>query len=116
MNENSELQKLKQQIIFSQMPISEKDFWLLIIKKLKEEDAPIIRQVLEKYKEKNTSKLKIYDLKSKKNETIKKYNDEVIAKIKKTLDNMISDELKNQDKKELEKIRNYFNGLNNGNQ
>ena len=111
MNNNEELQKLKQQIIFSQMPISEKDFWLLIIKKLKEEDIQIVKQVLDKYKAKSANKNKLIDSKIKMNEKIKKSNDEVIAKIKKKLDNMIDDEIKKQDTTELEKIRNYFNQL-----
>lgn len=113
MENNTELQKLKQQIIFSQMPISEKDFWLLLIKNLSEEDIPAIKEVLEKYKEKSANKTKLMNLKRQKNQIVKKYNSEIIAKIKKKLDNMIKGELNKQDQKELEDVRNYFNNLTN---
>ncbi len=113
MENNNELQKLKQQIIFSQMPISEKDFWLLLIKNLSDEDIPAIKEVLEKYKASNANKTKLIDLKNQKNKIVKKYNDEIIAKIKKKLDNMIKGELNKQDQQELENIRNYFNNITN---
>ena len=104
-----QIQKVKQQIIFSQMPIAEKDFWLLLVKYLNDSELEKMQTVLNLKTEISKQKRKLTELEIKKNQTIKEYNSKVLENIRKKLENIIEDNARQKDLVQIEEVRNKIN-------
>lgn len=103
-----QIQKAKQQIIFSSMPIAEKDFWLILIKYLNDDELEKMQSVLNLKTEISKQKRKLTELEIKKNQIIKEYNSKILENIRKKLENIIEDNSRQKDLVKIEEVRNQI--------